>query len=519
MGDFLVIHTKLRIPLVLILAVGTTIRLCLAWRSIEVLDTLFLLDDTYLSLGIARNIALGYGSTFDRVIFTNGYQPFYVWLMVPIYGLFPTDKTLPVHIALSILAICDVFTGWFIYRIVSCLATRWHGLLACAIWMLDPLVLKQSLNGLETSLVLLSVVSIVYWYISRIQSPHTPITRHIIVYGLLAGSMIFNRIDQAILLLALVFDMWQKRPRRATIQHVTIIGALVLLVNLPWFSFGVLGGSGPIPESGAAVRYQGTTMAQGEPGVYLRALPYMISELLRTPTLTIPILLIALIVLIWYRWQKASISWTGVVAQRLRPLHFGMLYTAILFTVYWLVVPGYWYFDRYISPVSVFILPVIVVILPQPSIVTDRRWRMLLHVSLVVGLSILGYRSVSLLSVNPESNGYRKMALWIDTHLPGQTVAAYQAGAIGYWSTSVRVVNLDGVVDREALTARRTGRVLEYARQRNASWIIDWESRAGMPTDGEIFTLRPYQQIPDIQTWGNQWYLFKVNNVIDLDHS
>lgn len=41
---------------------------------------IYFLDDSYFYLKIAQNIALGYGSTFDRVNLTNGYHP--LWLII-----------------------------------------------------------------------------------------------------------------------------------------------------------------------------------------------------------------------------------------------------------------------------------------------------------------------------------------------------------------------------------------------------------------------------------------------------
>ncbi len=134
----------------LIVLAGGLLRLALAWHDLEALDTLFFPDDTYLSLGIARNIALGFGSTFDRQIPTNGYQPLYVWLMTPVYWLLPDDRVLPIRIALMLLALVGTATGGLIYHIVKRLATPWHAMIACAIWMFDPIVLMHNMNGLET---------------------------------------------------------------------------------------------------------------------------------------------------------------------------------------------------------------------------------------------------------------------------------------------------------------------------------------------------------------------------------
>ncbi|NJO06902.1 MAG: glycosyltransferase family 39 protein [Chloroflexaceae bacterium] len=184
--------------LLLVLGIGGLFRLLLAWRSLDVLDTLFFPDDTYLSLGIARNIALGYGSTFDRVVLTNGYQPLYVWLMVPVYWLLPNDLLLPIHIALTMLALVGIVTGWLVYLIARHLATPWHGVVAAAIWMLDPRVIGQNLNGLETGIAVLGMAATAYWYLSRIRD-HTQIPLwRVAVLGVLAGLTILTRVDQVV---------------------------------------------------------------------------------------------------------------------------------------------------------------------------------------------------------------------------------------------------------------------------------------------------------------------------------
>lgn len=108
------------LPLLMILLVlGGVVRVALAWRDIDALDALFFPDDTYLSLSIARNIARGLGSTFDGVVATNGYQPLYVWLAVPLYWLFPNDQVLPINFALTLLAIASLGTAVCIFRIVQ----------------------------------------------------------------------------------------------------------------------------------------------------------------------------------------------------------------------------------------------------------------------------------------------------------------------------------------------------------------------------------------------------------------
>ena len=51
----------------------------------------YLYDDSFYAFQIARNIAGGQGATFDGVHPTNGFQPLYVAILVPIYLLFGSD--------------------------------------------------------------------------------------------------------------------------------------------------------------------------------------------------------------------------------------------------------------------------------------------------------------------------------------------------------------------------------------------------------------------------------------------
>ncbi len=105
--------------ILLILALALAIRLYICWRPLPYVDNLFIPDDTYLALKIAKNIASGMGITFDGIRPTNGFQPLYVFLVSPIYLIFKENLVTPVHICLSLLAIFNVLTGLLIYKILK----------------------------------------------------------------------------------------------------------------------------------------------------------------------------------------------------------------------------------------------------------------------------------------------------------------------------------------------------------------------------------------------------------------
>ena len=115
-----------------LLAAGLILRLTLAWA--------------------ARNLATGAGFTADTVHPTSGFQPLYTFLLVPLYLLLPKGPILPVHLALSILAVCGAATGWFVFRIARRLSSRRATLFSLFLWSFSPYFLSQRQHGLETGL-------------------------------------------------------------------------------------------------------------------------------------------------------------------------------------------------------------------------------------------------------------------------------------------------------------------------------------------------------------------------------
>jgi hypothetical protein len=494
-----------RLALVALMA-GGLLRLALAWRNLDALDSYFFPDDTYLSLGIARNLALGFGSTFDRQIATNGYQPLYVWLMTPVYWLLPAGPVMPIHLALTLLALAGTLTGWLLYRMVARLATPWQAALACAIWMLDPVVLTHAMNGLETGLALLGIAATAYWYLTRIRARDNVPARDVAILGLLAGLTILTRVDQCVLLAAIGLDWLLDRRDRQTLGHLALAGLIALVINAPWLALSWSIGTGPLPESGAAVRFNALAQANGRPGWYLAALLLALSVLLTAPRSTAVLVCAGVLALLLRRKHRGLML--RAAAERLRPLRFAAFYSIALLAAYWLYIPAYWFFDRYLHPIALFALIAGIVAMPGlPN--RAPRFRRAASVAIGAFLLIEAAFSARFLLSQPEPDGYLTIARWADANLAGQTVGMFQSGAAGYWAQQITVVNLDGVIDRSVLAARRDGRLGDELRRRHVDWVIDWETTAGLPADGELH-LGPPQEIPGIRTWGSKWYLFKV---------
>src|SRR5215468_3784267 len=111
-----------RAAVALLLVLDLGLRAAVALRPLERIDGLTVPDDAYLSLSLARAIGRGEGPRYG-LGYTNGFQPLYVFLMAPDYALLPREPERPVHVALGLLALCDVLT----LAVLLALAGSWSG--------------------------------------------------------------------------------------------------------------------------------------------------------------------------------------------------------------------------------------------------------------------------------------------------------------------------------------------------------------------------------------------------------
>lgn len=496
--------------ILLILSLGGMLRLILAWQNLLRVDSLFLVDDSYFSLGIARNIALGYGSTFDLVVPTNGYQPLFVWMMVPVYMLFQTDRVIPIHIALSLLVGCSMLTGWFIIRIAAHLTNPTYGLVAGALWMFDFNSVRHGLNGLETALAVCCMAATLDWYLRHIQAKQTVDLSKILILGALSGFSILARIDQGFILVAMLFDMLLRQRQWQTVLHVGSIGFVALLVNLPWMLFGISIGAGPFPSSGEAVRLLASIEGINTWKLSFTIFTLLISIIVSSQLSVFMFIVSGLVAFIVNRIRSKGNEWLMERWRQTAPLRFLLVGAGIFFLAYWLYIPSYWYFERYLHPLAVIGILFTVCLLPKPNSFVGL-WRYFISAICITPILIGGFSSIRTLWIQPPDVGFIPIARWIDNNLPGETIGTFQSGTIGYWATSFRVVNLDGVVDHAALRTRQRGELPTYIRQRKITLIVDWVDPPGSSFDtGVADLLEPGKRIPALTTYGNTWYIFRV---------
>jgi hypothetical protein len=471
-----------------ITVVGFALRLAVLLRPIGVIDRLFIPDDTYYTLTIARSLAHGHGPTVDGHTLTSGFQALLGFLMVPVFWVTDSPDT-ALRLDLALLVVVDTLTivvvAWVAYRF----AGRVAAVAAAALWAISPVAVSMALGGLETSLAILfeiSLVAVWMWANDRQTVDRQATTRWILV-GVIAGLAVLARIDTLLLVALLGGAQLWRGPRRPLIP-AAIAGAVVLA---PWWIWCTATFGTPIPTSGSAAHdiaplrpFAREGLAQvagavvGGPFDVWRSLRERLNDhpvvgILVFWALVLGLLLVA----VW--WARRRVLPQLAVAT-LPAFAAGLLVFYAWFGVGW-------YFTRYLAPVA--LVAALILAVGIARVWRERgRWRVPAFAATAVVLAIgvvaaLRADSHHLTASDASESafdsvtGYRDPARTaVAIPAPGSVLGAWQSGAFGYYAGDrITVVNLDGVVNPAAADAQRADRTAFYIRDRDIGWIADFE--------------------------------------------
>jgi len=159
-------------------------------------------DDAYYYLVIAQNAAGGHGFTMDRLSPTNGFQPLWMWTLVPVAWLSGSDPAvfLGVVQVLSVAlvaAVGGVFCGLLRARLGLAPA------LLAGLLIVFPRFLNVLVSGLESGLVFLVLVALIVELLRR-DALSSPVPRAADARtGALVGLLLLARLDTVFIGLAL----------------------------------------------------------------------------------------------------------------------------------------------------------------------------------------------------------------------------------------------------------------------------------------------------------------------------
>ena len=475
-----------RPPHALVLAwflAALAIRIGVASQNIVFIDRLFLPDDTYYSLAIARNLARGLGPTADGHELTNGFQPLVTFLQVPLFWL-GRGADGAAHLAVVQTALFGAMAVAAAGGLLLRLGHRRAAWTAAITLSLDPAIIKNDLDGLETSLATLSVLLAGHLLLS---AKHHSRGHRGFALGAVLGLALLARIDTcfpiAVLGLLIVrLDRW------FFVRAVT--GALIVV--LPWWAYSLHVIGSLLPESGAAVRQVVTANAMNLGSSMRLALeacgqlfPVFAYESRPNACVGAAILTVAAIQAV--RMARDGRD-DGLVAML-------MLAASVQALFYAGFEAAFWFFPRYFGFLGTMLI--MVVSIPLGRLAEARHGRPAARLA-AMGMAALLAATGLLVSAHGFSKffgraeatvdrgvagakGYREAALDLLGRLPpGARLGSLQSGALGFYAPAgVAVFNLDGVVSKAAYRAFRSATLGDLIRQADIGYFADWRVNFG----------------------------------------
>ncbi len=490
-------HVRQNLSSYIVIALGAVIQLLLITRSFDFILTNLLPDDAFYYFQIARQIVEGNGSTFDGTEPTNGYHPLWLVVLLPFFSVFSVGGTFdvtPIYAVLGVSFLINIATALIVLRLVAKLTVNHLArTIAMIVWALNPFILFESLNGLETSLALFFLA---LFSLTALHAVAHNQTRDYVIVGVVAGLMVLARLDMALYAVAfavwLLFHCGLKEGMTRAFQT----GAVALLVASPWFiwnfnTFGMLltsaSNGNVIINHALVVQDNGASLFQSIKAVFYMLVYHGTAVLERTG-------------MSWFIFAllgaSAALLASGERALSLHRKEFPLLLALFGGCVaLFLINAGIRFTGRtwYFVSVHLFIVLTSAWILGYFFEHTVRP--RLLAVFLIIVLSgsfFLGWYQ----EIRDQHALQRKMyemAEYMNERLPvGTRVGVFNAGVQGYFS-QVEVVNLDGLVNNSAYEAIRDRRLWSYIQEKDIAYISDFDLYLS-------YRYKPFLDTPDIYT-------------------
>ncbi len=488
----------LRSPFGIIVAIGLVLRLGFALLP-QHMHLALLEDDAWMVTNIARHWALGHGITADGIHPTNGFHPLYPLTLGAIpYLLQPNNLDVGFQANVIICALLNTLALFPLYGLLRLVARQKVALAGLAIIAINPFFIRVSVNGMETSLALLLLLTL-WWY--ALAHPTTTITRAAWLGGL-AGLAILARLDNMLAagIVGVVLVWGELRNRQLPRMSLTY-GLVTGVILLPYFARNLIVFGHLTPSSGRALSYMHSYRESFafSSGLQLAAYQPAI-DLTNAPTWGLILAMGILVLLAVFVWREHG--------QRLTPL---LLYTLVL-TFY------YAYLQMQGRPRYYVAVGVVVVLLlcaasdklitlaersPHPRRQRGAMW--LLPAVALVAIVLNTSQFISYVTTLQHARYLAQPAMyhaarWIANNLPADArLAAQNSGVFQYYSERV-VLNIDGKLNHEIIPVLEARQLDRYLQAKGVQYIVDLDgvgdyitfyssSMSEAPTHHEIATL------------------------------
>ena len=468
-------------------------------------------DDACYFARIAENVARGYGFTFDRINPTNGYQPMWEYLLIPVQALpLPPEQRFVIGMLLQVAMLA--LASALLFRTLVRLLPGTSLLPAAALFV--TFVFLESVNGMETATQVLALAMLVWagwrWEVFALARPLPSFG-----LGVILGAALLARLDGifnvfALGGVALVAALRARERRAERLRGLSAIALGTLVAMAPYLAYNRMVFGAFVPISGLlkssfphAALHGGLLARFGVRGVAHLALGlgfvlHYLAGLPREGDRPAG-----------QRYLRAAIL-VGALGM------FGQATYALLF-MKWATFR--WHFVWFAIVSTLIVAEATRAWLARA--VERSAWRA--APVLAGGLLALAVAAQTVRADlrTPAYNWHRAAydaAIWARTHVPEDAVLAMNdAGTFGYFSGR-RVINLDGVVNTLGYQDTiREQRWVDYLHSRGVTYIvkhdfgdIDYDDRVDIGTYRSV-SYRVLSHRFDV--WSDRTWLYRDDEV------
>ena len=196
----------------------------------------FFADDSFFYLQVGRNVALGYGSTFNRLMPTNGYHPVWMLLCALVYKVFP-GRAAGLHAIATLIVLLNLAVLFLVQRLLHKLGAQ-----AWVAWtILLPFLFGLQL-GTESSV---SAVALAVMLLALYKVLEQPSRHAVFCFHAAAVLAVLCRLDSIFVVASLwiatlvwLAQQTDRRPLRWQWQSIPLYAIFwggYLLTNQLWF--------------------------------------------------------------------------------------------------------------------------------------------------------------------------------------------------------------------------------------------------------------------------------------------
>lgn len=442
-----------------------------ALRPVRMLGDSPLSEDGFYALAVARHVATGGEWSVDGVHPSNGFQPLWVALNVPLYALTHGNRVTSLRLCLLLATLVWCGFGWAMARwtasrVPLSIAPR-ASALAWALTLGSYAEFRLFHNGLETGLVLLLLAVCV----RRLDDPER---RTSLTTALALAGLVYARLDAALFVAvagvaSVVHALRSGRSVRASARGA-LPSVFAMAALVPWLLRNIVLDGHIVPTSGRAESLH-VDLARNTIASLAALGQCALAPLVRLP--------------LWSVVGKdvgclAGAALLVVTARALRPLEHceksGFALGTLALGVHVVGLCGYYtlafgaphFQDRYLAAVLLLTVPASAAWLAcaAPAL---RRAVLCVIAAVNAGLFVCSLAGFGTLG----GTTFHDQTAWvIERVVPTCVVGAGQSGALGYFRD--RVINLDGKVNSAALTAIHARALRGYVDTANIDVVIDW---------------------------------------------